>query len=139
MINTLADYHRLHKEIMDFYHLVKPRDFEDYMRSELVERLRTSIRRKWRDANIHAFGSFVAGLYLPTADMDLVFVSDDFMAGRRPVYDKKHFLWKFETHLISQGFAREGSVEIISKARVPLVKYVDSHIDKAIPRYAWPE
>jgi non-canonical poly(A) RNA polymerase PAPD5/7 len=126
VVNSLADSRRLHKEIMDFYHHVKPREFEDYMRSDLVDRLRTSVRRKWKDADIYPFGSFVAGLYLPTADMDLVFNSDDYMAGHRPRYDTKNFLYKFQAHIIHEGFAVEGSIEIIAKARVPLVKYVDS-------------
>jgi non-canonical poly(A) RNA polymerase PAPD5/7 len=125
LLGSPADSHRLHKEIMDFYHHVKPRDFEEYVRSDLVDRLRNSVRLKWRDADIHAFGSFVAGLYLPTADMDLVFVSDEYMAGRRPIYNTKKFLWKFQSHLISEGLAAEGSIEVIANARVPLVKYVD--------------
>lgn len=124
-IDSSANSYRLHKEIMDFYHHVKPTDFEDYMRSDLVNRLRTSLRRAWRDADIHPFGSFVAGLYLPTADMDLVFVSKNFMSGLRPIYNTNKFMCLFRDHLKDEGLAAKGSIEIISKARVPLVKYVD--------------
>lgn len=124
-INLPTDSHRLHKEIMDFYHHVKPTEFEEYIRSDLVSRLRTSVRRRWKDGDIYPFGSFVAGLYLPTSDMDLVFASDAFLSVHRHIYNKRHFLWKFQDHLISEGFPVEGSIEIIPKAKVPLVKYVD--------------
>jgi non-canonical poly(A) RNA polymerase PAPD5/7 len=124
-MKTFANSFRLHKEIMDFYHHVKPTEFEDSVRSELVSRLRASVKLRWKDANIHPFGSFVAGLYLPTADMDLVFVSDSFMSGKSPIHNKKGTLWKFHDYLISEGIPVTGSIEVIAKAKVPLVKYVD--------------
>ena len=110
---------------MDFYYHVKPTEFEDSVRSELVSRLRTSVRTNWRDADIYPFGSFVASLYLPTADMDLVFASDGYLAGRPAKYHEKKTLWKFHDFLISEGIPVTGSMEVISKAKVPLVKYVD--------------
>jgi non-canonical poly(A) RNA polymerase PAPD5/7 len=110
---------------MDFYYHVKPTEFEDSVRSDLVSRLRTSVRTNWRDADIYPFGSFVAGLYLPTADMDLVFASDGYLAGGPAKYHEKRTLWKFHDFLISEGIPVTGSIEVISKAKVPLVKYVD--------------
>jgi len=62
----------LHKEIMDFYHHVKPRKFEQVIRTKLVDDLRSTFRKRYKDADIHTFGSFPAGLYLPTSDVDLV-------------------------------------------------------------------
>jgi len=120
-----TDSRRLHKEIMDFYYHVKPTEFEDSVRSDLVSKLHASVKLRWNDANIYPFGSFVAGLYLPTADMDLVFVSDGYMSGKLPIYNSKRTLWKFHDYLISQGIPVTGSVEVIAKAKVPLVKYVD--------------
>jgi non-canonical poly(A) RNA polymerase PAPD5/7 len=110
---------------MDFYYHVKPTEFEDSVRFDLVSRLRASVRNHWTDADIYPFGSFVAGLYLPTADMDLVFASDSYLAGRYAKYHEKRSLWKFNDFLISQGIPVTGSIEVISKAKVPIVKYVD--------------
>jgi len=120
-----ADFDRLHKEIMDFYDHFKATDFEDSVRCELVTQLRASVSRKYPDAEIHPFGSFVAGLYLPTADMDIVLCSKRYLAGGPPVYNTKSILFKFREFLISEGLAKRGTIEVISKAKVPLVKYVD--------------
>ncbi len=110
---------------MDFYHHIKPSEFEDFVRSDLVSRLRASVRSRWNDADIYPFGSFVAGLYLPTADMDLVFASDGYLSGKPARYNHRAILWKFHDYLISEGIPVTGSIEVISKAKVPLVKYVD--------------
>jgi non-canonical poly(A) RNA polymerase PAPD5/7 len=119
-------YHRLHKEIMDFYHYVKPRDFEQFVRVKLVEDLRAQVRSYISyDADVLAFGSFPAGLYLPTADMDLVCVSSKFMRGGDPVFDRKSSLFKFRDFVLRQGLALDNKIEVIAKAKVPLVKYVD--------------
>jgi non-canonical poly(A) RNA polymerase PAPD5/7 len=115
----------LHKEIVDFYHHVKPRVFEQAIRTKLVDSLRTAIKERYNDCDIHCFGSFVAGLYLPTADMDIVFVSDRFMRDSRGVYNDKRFLFQFRSFLEKRCIPVPGSIEVIHKARVPLVKYVD--------------
>jgi non-canonical poly(A) RNA polymerase PAPD5/7 len=116
---------RLHKEIMDFYHFVKPRDFEQFIRTKLIEELRSKVRQSFaKDADIHAFGSFPAGLYLPTSDMDIVCVSDRFMRGGNPVYGKKD-LFKFDHFLKNRNLSLNGDSEIVRSAKVPLVKYVD--------------
>ena len=120
---------RLHKEIMDFYHFVRPREFEQRIREQLVENLRKAMRRDNRnfsDAEVHPFGSFMSGLYLPTADMDLVVCSRNFMRfGQARYQSAKSFLYKFSKMLQAQGIADQQSIEVISGARIPLVKYVD--------------
>jgi non-canonical poly(A) RNA polymerase PAPD5/7 len=120
---------RLHKEIMDFYDYVKPRRFEQRMRQDLVDRLRRAIRRSYHDAEVLPFGSFVSGLYLPTADMDLVICSKSFLDGRNPKYSAKKHLWSFRNFLESNGFAERNTVEVIAKAKVPLVKFIDTLTD----------
>ncbi|EWG38481.1 DNA polymerase sigma subunit [Fusarium verticillioides 7600] len=120
---------RLHKEIIDFYEYVRPRDFEQRIRDNLVENLRKAMRRDGRNfasASVHPFGSFMSGLYLPTADMDLVVCSASFMRGGPPTYlSAKSWLYKFQKFLTSQHVADQHSIEVIAHARVPLVKYVD--------------
>jgi non-canonical poly(A) RNA polymerase PAPD5/7 len=110
---------------MDFYSLFKPTDFEDLIRHNLVKRLRDAIQRRWKDADIQPFGSFVAGLYLPTADMDLVFVSNSFLSGYGALYNQKKFLYAFRTFLEKSGFPADGTIELILNAKVPIVKYID--------------
>jgi non-canonical poly(A) RNA polymerase PAPD5/7 len=112
---------------MDWYHYVKPRDFEQFIREKLIEDLRIRIRQNFKsDCDIRAFGSFPAGLYLPTADMDLVCVSDEYMRTGYPVLGGNYKkLRVFETFLRKQKLALNDEIEVISKAKVPLVKYVD--------------
>ncbi|POR34761.1 Non-canonical poly(A) RNA polymerase PAPD5 [Tolypocladium paradoxum] len=120
---------RLHKEIVDFYEFVRPKDFEQRIRDNLVENLKKAMKRDGRNfasAQVHPFGSFMSGLYLPTADMDLVVCSASFMKGGPPTYlGAKSWLYKFQKFLIAQGVADGDSIEVIAHARIPLVKFVD--------------
>lgn len=114
---------RLHKEICDFYEYVRPREFEQTMRLDLLSRIRTSIKKIHPHCEIHAFGSFAAGLYLPDADIDLVLVSRDFATQGIPRVNASQVLFKLSDHLVREGLALRGSVEVITKAKVPLVKF----------------
>lgn len=121
-------FHRLHKEIVDFHTYVEPRHFESVIRTKLIENLRSKLRgsREFFDTDIHPFGSFPAGLYLPTADMDLVCVSDDFMrTGTRCLGLSNSFYRKFGRFIEREGLLIDGSLELIFGAKVPLVKYID--------------
>ena len=64
-------------------------------------------------------------LYLPTADMDIVICSKSFLAGNAGRLGTTSTLHKFKAQLLRQNIAQEGSIQVISKAKVPLVKYVD--------------
>ena len=128
MLTRLAR-NRLHKEIIDFYEFVRPREFEQRIRTRLVEDLRRAMKRDARNfssAEVHPFGSFVSGLYLPTADMDIVVCSASFMRGGPATYlGAKSWLYKFQKFLVVQGVAEAEMIEVIAHARIPLVKYVD--------------
>ncbi|RFU24261.1 hypothetical protein B7463_g12075, partial [Scytalidium lignicola] len=116
----------LHKEIMDFYHYVKPRKFEETVRAKLVEDLRAKVKNWMGSADILPFGSFPASLYLPTSDMDLVCVSQSYMDGRQAQIGlTRNGLRQFERFLLNKDLAIKGSTDIIAKAKVPLVKYID--------------
>jgi non-canonical poly(A) RNA polymerase PAPD5/7 len=114
---------------MDFYEYVRPRDFEQGIRDHLIDNLSKAMRRDGRNfasASVHPFGSFMSGLYLPTADMDVVVCSASFLRGGPPTYlGAKSWLYKFQKFLTSQHVADAESIEVIAHARVPLVKYVD--------------
>ena len=116
----------LHKEIIDFYEHVRPRDFEERLRQELVNALNRMTKSRFPDAEILAFGSFMSGLYLPTGDMDLVFCTRAFLAHGRSAINPKKVLFQFRDFLVRQDLADPQDIEVISKARVPLVKYIDS-------------
>ncbi|KAK7424606.1 hypothetical protein QQZ08_008616 [Neonectria magnoliae] len=120
---------RLHKEIIDFYEYVRPREYEQRIRDNLVANLKAAMKREKRNfgsAQVHPFGSFMSGLYLPTADMDLVVCSASFMKGGPPTYlGAKSWLYKFQKFLVAQHVADATSIEVIAHARIPLVKFVD--------------
>lgn len=110
---------------MDFYRYVKPRRFEEVIRRKLLVDLKENFRNYFPDADILPFGSFPAGLYLPTADMDVVLVSDEYMNGGRPIYSSKNTLYKIQ-HFVQRDRLNIGRVEVITKAKVPLAKWVDA-------------
>ncbi|KAL6813826.1 hypothetical protein J3E69DRAFT_371071 [Trichoderma sp. SZMC 28015] len=120
---------RLHKEVMDFYHFVKPCDFEQAIRDRLVDNLRKAMKRDDRNfasAQLFPFGSFMSGLYLPTADMDMVVCSASFMRGGPATYlSARSWLYKFRKFLVAQRIAEFDAIEVIAHARIPLVKFVD--------------
>ncbi|KAI1271989.1 hypothetical protein F5Y07DRAFT_323372 [Xylaria sp. FL0933] len=118
---------RLHHEIKDFYAYVSPRDFEEKLRQQLISKLEAVVQKKWRDARVLPFGSFMSGLYLPTADMDIAICSQGFIDGRYPIYDKKKFLYHMKYHLESNKVAFRNTVEPIARAKVPLLKYTDDY------------
>lgn len=112
---------------MDFYNFVKPRDFEQAVRDKVVDDLSSKTWRLFsKDAEIHPFGSFPAGLYLPTADMDLVCVSSRFLDGRAPIFHTKNQLFNFQKFVRGEKLALDNKIEVIHGAKVPLVKYIDA-------------
>lgn len=118
--------HWLHNEILDFYDYVRPRDFEKQVRDDLVRRMNVAVKQEFPRLNIRAFGSFASGLYLPTADMDLVACSDQFLSrGYAELHPSRNWMFKFANRLKKAGIADEHSVTVISQARVPLVKFVE--------------
>jgi non-canonical poly(A) RNA polymerase PAPD5/7 len=125
---------RLHNEILDFYDFVAPTTFEHEARHNLVQRISDALSsQRWfphDNGRIFCFGSYPAGLYLPTADMDLVYASDRHYDGGPPVLsaidDKQAFkktLFKCSRRLQNMGFARNPLV--IANARVPIIKFKD--------------
>ena len=116
----------LHKEICDFYDFVKPQNFEQTVREELLDRLQAAVKSYLPQCNIHCFGSFAAGLYLPNADMDLVIISDQFRnSGQKVACQTNSQMHKFGRYLTESGTAKLGSVEVITRAKVPIIKFVD--------------
>ena len=116
----------MHKEIVDFYDFVKPRDFEGFLRSKLVEDLRLRVQNSWPGADVQSFGSFPAGLYLPNADIDVVWLSPDFLNRGIKVFGQSNRdIRRIGQWLEQQNLPARGTLDVILGAKVPLVKYVD--------------
>ena len=100
------------------------------MRSDLLQRLQNFISSWKPGCKVYCFGSFAAGLYLPSADMDVVVVSNQFARGGMPtVCQAQGQMFSLSSHLERTGMAHFGSVEVIARAKVPLVKFVDKLTD----------
>ncbi|KAM5157769.1 terminal nucleotidyltransferase 4A isoform 2-T2 [Mantella aurantiaca] len=109
----------LHEEIIDFYDFISPRAEEAAMRTEVVNRIQMVVKDLWPSAEVHIFGSFSTGLYLPTSDIDLV------------VFGKwDHLpLQQLEQALRKQNIAEPQSLKVLDKAMVPIIKLMDQETD----------
>ena len=101
------------------------------MRQSLVTRLRRTLQKYppaavFKKCDVKAFGSFMTGLYLPIADMDLVVCSQQILQGgsEDQRLKIKKTLWKFRDFLQKYGLCK-GIPTVIAHAKVPLVKYID--------------
>ncbi len=106
----------LHEEIVDYAAYIAPRPEEHEMRRLAVDRVATVAKKIWPNCQIHIFGSFDTQIYLPSSDIDMVIVDP---AARPPGC----------LYALADGLQRDGvcqQMEVISKARVPIVKIVDA-------------
>ncbi|GJN18103.1 hypothetical protein PR202_gb05228 [Eleusine coracana subsp. coracana] len=93
---------QLHKEILDFCDFISPSAEEQSSRSAAVQAVSDVVKHIWPQCKasfawqVEVFGSFRTGLYLPTSDIDVVV---------------------FES--------RVKTPQVIAKARVPIVKFVE--------------
>lgn len=129
MTNNTLIFDSLNDEILDFYEFVRPHQYEEIARQDLIHRIQQAVRGcgspGTRGAQIHCFGSFAAGLYLPTADMDLVAVTKNFLnTGVKTVGQDPKSIRAFGRHLANVGIAT--AMVPLVKARVPIVKFVDA-------------
>lgn len=91
-----------------------------------MSRLQSAFQSRYHGVQLRAFGSFASGLYLPTADMDLVLLSSTFMrTGVKVFGERKGQLYAFAAFLKNLNIAVPGSIETIATARVPILKFVD--------------
>jgi len=105
----------LHEEIEDFFQWMVPSPEEHYMRAGVVDRIQSCIQDLWPQAQVHIFGSFKTGLYLPSSDIDLVVVG----------------LWEslplrtLEERLLGRNIADPATIKVLDKASVPIIKLTD--------------
>jgi hypothetical protein len=88
--------------------------------------LDTAFQNRYGGIEIHAFGSFGSGIYLSTADIDLVLLSDTVRrTGVRSLGERKGHIHAISGFLKSTNIAVPNSIECIAHARVPILKFVD--------------
>lgn len=68
----------------------------------------------------------MSGMYLPIGDMDIAVCSRSYTYDSIPKYNKRKDLYALSAYIRSRGMAKDDNIEVISRARVPLVKFVDS-------------
>ena len=106
---------------------MRPRGFEQTVREDLLSRLQILVRKYSPNCDVHSFGSFAGGLYLPIADMDVVLISHSFAQNGVPsLCTSKTQIRNFAGHIQRSGIAVNGSIDTILFAKVPIVKFVDS-------------
>ena len=108
---------RLHQEILDFRDFLSPTPEEATARNAAVERVRRLVAQTFREGTrVELFGSFATGLCLPTSDVDAVVLGSG-------VETPQAGLNRLANALRREGMAR--SLEVIGKARVPIVKFIE--------------
>ncbi|XP_033149935.1 non-canonical poly(A) RNA polymerase protein Trf4-1 [Drosophila busckii] len=105
----------LHEEIEHFSQYILPTPVEHGVRNDLVKRCASVVNALWPEAVVEIFGSFRTGLFLPSADIDLV------VLGR---WDRLP-LRTLEAELVSCGIAESSSIRVLDMAAVPIIKFTD--------------
>ncbi|KAH0826966.1 hypothetical protein J3R83DRAFT_4625 [Lanmaoa asiatica] len=107
----------LHREVEAFVQYMSPTPVEDEIRGLVVQLVSNAITSAFPDARILPFGSYETKLYLPSGDIDLVIDSDSMARS-----NKVNVLHALANTLKCAGITSK--VTVISKAKVPIVKFV---------------
>ncbi|KAH3898714.1 uncharacterized protein SCDLUD_005038 [Saccharomycodes ludwigii] len=117
-------------EIKDFVAYISPSRSEIKIRNKTISKIRQAVKEFWPDADLHIFGSYATDLYLPGSDIDCVVNSK---AGGK---ESRSNLYSLASFLKRKKLAIQ--VEVIAKARVPIIKFVEPesniHIDVSFER-----
>lgn len=106
----------LHEEIKDFYKYSSLKPEETKVRAFVYSQVKNVILSKWPKDQVHLFGSFETDLSLFTADLDIVVFH---LSDKIPFY-------QLERKLIEHGITTFNETKIISKATVPILKFIHS-------------
>ncbi|PFH45996.1 hypothetical protein AMATHDRAFT_77856 [Amanita thiersii Skay4041] len=110
----------LHQEVKAFVKYIEPTPVEDEMRGLEVTLISRTITLAFPDAKVFPFGSYETKLYLPLGDIDLVVLSESMAYSNRTAV----------LHAMANALKRAGitqRVSVISKAKVPIVKFITTH------------
>lgn len=124
----IADW--LTMEMKDFVNYISPSKAEIVTRNTVVSRLKKEVSQFWPGTETHVFGSCATDLYLPGSDIDIVIIS---VTGD---YENRSRLYQLSSFLRTRNLAK--NIEVIAKAKVPIIKFVDPlsniHIDISFER-----
>ncbi|KAK1926248.1 hypothetical protein DB88DRAFT_435394 [Papiliotrema laurentii] len=107
----------LNQEITAFYRHVSPTKVEYEVRLFVIELIIRAVHHTWPEATVTPFGSWQTQLYLPTGDIDLV-VATQYLTES----NKGRLLAELARAMRLAHIT--DTVAIISKARVPIIKFV---------------
>ncbi|KAK8845409.1 hypothetical protein IAR55_006122 [Kwoniella newhampshirensis] len=107
----------LNEEINAFYKYVSPTRAEFEVRLFVIEMITRAIAKLWPDAEVTPFGSWQTQLYLPQGDIDLVVTHKHFSEA-----NKARLLTEMAKSMRMANIT--STVAIISRARVPIIKFV---------------
>lgn len=79
----------------------------------------------WPDTDVRVFGSFAAELYLPTSDIDLVIISENYAHYDIPKYSNRKSLLALASRLQSARICVRPP-QVVLGAKVPIIKFVDA-------------
>lgn len=113
---------QLSREILMFALYFSPSTFEEKQRSTALDKLRKTAGSLWADARISVFGSVATGVFLPNADIDVVLFSR-FLSTTR----LRSEMFRFARRLDARCCSQTKTCEVVSHARVPIIKYVDAN------------
>ncbi|CAD6884419.1 unnamed protein product [Tilletia controversa] len=116
----------LHREIMAFDQWLMPTTAELECRDMVIALIRKAIQSKWPDADVRPFGSHNTQLYLPEGDIDLVVLSSAMNTQSREMV-LRNMAYILRTNNLTQG-----NVQIIAKAKVPIIKFICAYGDYKI-------
>eukprot|EP01054_Gregarina_sp_Poly1_P000269 Gregarina_sp_Poly_1__268@NODE_1065_length_5196_cov_51_378826_g740_i0_p2_GENE_NODE_1065_length_5196_cov_51_378826_g740_i0NODE_1065_length_5196_cov_51_378826_g740_i0_p2_ORF_typecomplete_len665_score68_92NTP_transf_2/PF01909_23/4_3e14NTP_transf_2/PF01909_23/1_6e04PAP_assoc/PF03828_19/2_4e07_NODE_1065_length_5196_cov_51_378826_g740_i031395133 len=118
---------RLHHEISAFACWAELTSYEIRRRQEVLARVHFIAKTLWPECEMVPFGSFVTGLCLPDGDMDICICNV-------PCSKPADAVQTLARALKRSRFTRQ--ISPITKARIPIVKYVDAsfglHVDISI-------
>lgn len=114
--NHMNLYLCLHEEILDFVHFISPHEEELQARENLIAQMKDLVSKLWPNAAVETFGSHETQMFLPHSDIDLVIFG-------APTGKESLFV------LAQEVEARDmvSYLEVIDKARIPIVKFVDKN------------
>lgn len=115
---------RLTQEVRDLIAYLAPTEAEKRARRAAMERVSMIVERVCGVGAVKVlpFGSYHMDLYLPSSDIDLVVVFNNTTGSDE---DQLRVLRRIARAIGKSGTAAPSTLKVISKARVPIIKYVD--------------
>jgi non-canonical poly(A) RNA polymerase PAPD5/7 len=122
----ISTVERLHHEIVEFINWMAPTEEERYARKGCIDKVRAVVHKLWDPAlvQLDVFGSMSTEFYVPSSDIDLVLTFDEEAVESANVAQPN--LRRLAKHLLAAKIPDPKSLQVISRARVPIIKYIDA-------------